>query len=154
MMKPLYKSDVYAFVFLALGLGFIFFGCLGVLNIVKPTAQSIVQDPILAGQIFFFLGMILCVIQLAFRNISIRQAKLHRELVSKGTKIVGTVEKISLQKGIMIGKKSPVIVYYNYLYDNKIYHNKSCLLWDLPNLSNGNKIDIFVNDNGQSTFEL
>jgi hypothetical protein len=76
---------------------------------------------------------------------------LMREYQNKG---IGTIEKISLQKGITIGKKSPFIVYYNYLYDNKIYHNKSCLLWDQPNLCKGNKIDIFVNDNGQSTFEL
>lgn len=154
MKKPIYKSDVYAFVFLSLGLGFIFFGCLSFVNIIKPTARSSVQDPILAGQIFCFLGTTFCVIQSAFRIFSFKQAKLHRELISMGTKIVGTIEKISLQKGITFGKKSPFIVYYTYLYEDKIYHNKSFLLWDKPNLSNGDKIDIFVNDIGQSTFEL
>ncbi|QUH26188.1 hypothetical protein [Serpentinicella alkaliphila] len=152
MKKPKYKSDVYAFVFLSLGLGFIFFGCLSFINIIKPTAYSSVQDPILAGQIFCFLGTTLCVIQSGFRIFSYKQEKLHRELISKGTKTVGIIEKISLQKGITFVKKSPFIVYYTYLYKDKIYHNKSCLLWDKPNLSKGDKINIFVNDIGQSTF--
>ena len=154
MKKPKYKSDLLAFIFLCLGLGFIIFGCLSFVNIVKPTAHSFVQDRILSGQIFCFLGTTFCVIQAAFRIFSYKQAKLHSQLISTGTKIVGTIEKISLQKGTTFGKKSPFIVYYTYSYKDKIYHNKSCLLWDKPNLSNGDKIDIFVNDIGQSTFEL
>ena len=154
MKKPKYKSDVYAFVFLSLGLGSIILCCLSFLNIIKPTARSLVQDPILSGQISFFMGTTFFVIQAAFRIFSYKQAKLHSELISTGTKIVGTIERISLQKGITFGKKSPFIVYYTYSFKDKIYHNKSCLLWDKPNLSNGNKIDIFVNDIGQSTFKL
>ncbi len=154
MKKPKYKSDVYAFVFLSLGLGCIILGCLSFLNIIKPTARSLVQDPILLGQISFFMGTTFFVIQAVFRIFSYKQAKLHSELISTGAKIVGTIKRISLQKGITFGKKSPFIVYYTYSFKDKIHHNKSCLLWDKPNLSNGNKIDIFVNDIGQSTFEL
>ncbi len=94
------------------------------------------------------------VLEEVFRIFSYKQAKLHSELISTGTEIVGTIERISLQKGIRCRKKSPFIVYYTYSYKDKIYHNKSCLLWDKPSLSNGDKIDIFVNDIGQSTFEL
>lgn len=154
MKKPKYKSDLLAFIFLCLGLAFIIFGCLSFANIIKPTAHSLVQNQILSGQIFCFLGTTFCVIQAVFRIFSYKQAKLHSELISTGTKIVGTIERISLQKGTQFGKKSPFIVYYTYSYKDKIHHNKSCLLWDKPNLSNGDKIDIFVNDIGQSTFEL
>lgn len=154
MKKPKYKSDVYAFIFLCLGLAFIIFGCLSFANIIKPTAHSLVQDQILLGQIFCFLGIACCIIQVVFKIFSYKQAKLHNELISTGTKIVGTIEKISLQKGIRVERKSPFVVYYTYSYKDKVYHNKSYLLWDKPNLSNGDKIDIFVNEIGQSTLKL
>lgn len=154
MKKPKYKSDLLAFVFLCLGLAFIIFGCLSFVNIIKPTAHSLVQDQILLGQIFCFLGTTFCIIQAVFRNFSYKQEKLHSELISTGTKIVGTIERISLQKGIRFGKKSPFIIYYTYSYKEKNHRNKSCLLWEKPNLSNGDEIDIFVNEIGQSTFEL
>jgi len=154
MKKPKYKSDLLAFIFLHLGLAFIIFGCLSFVNIIKPTSHSLVQDQILLGQIFCFLGITFCVIQTVFRIFSYKKAKLHSELISTGTKIDGAIEKISLQRWMQFGKKSPFIVYYTYSYKDKTYHKKSCLLWDKPNLSNGDKIDIFVNDIGQSTVEL
>ncbi len=154
MKKPIYMSDIYAFVFLSLGLGFIFFGCLSFLNITKPTAHSSVQDPILAAQIFCILGTTMCVIQSVFRINSKKQAKIHRELISTGTKIEGTIDRISFQKGITFGRKSPYIIFFTYLYEDRVHHNKSCLIWDHPSLNKGNKIDIFVNDIGQSTLAL
>lgn len=154
MKKPKYKSDLLAFIFLCLGLAFIILGCLSFINIIKPTAHSLVQEQILLGQIFCFLGATFCVIQLVLRIFSYKRAKLQSELISKGNKIVGTVERVSLQKWIQFGRKLPYIVYYTYSYKDKIYHNKSYLLWEKPNLSRGDKIDIFVNDIGQSTVEL
>lgn len=154
MKKPVYMSDVYAFVFLTLGLGFNFLGSLGILNVIKPTERSYVQDPILAGKAFLILGITFCVIQSVLRIFSSKQEKLHHELILTGTKMVGTIERIALQKGMTFGKKSPFIIHYTYSYKDKNYRVKSDLLWEKPSLSKGSKIDIFVNDIGQSTIEL
>lgn len=154
MKKPKYKSDLLAVIFLFLGLGFIILACLSFANIINVTADSLVQDKTLLGQIFCFLGIILLLMQVLFRIVSNKQEKLHSELILTGTRIAGRVEKISLQKGIKYKKKSPFIVFYTYTYKDRIYHNKSCLLWDKPNLGKGDKVDVFVNDIGQSTINL
>lgn len=154
MKKPKYESDVYAFIFFCLGVLFIILGCLSFIDIVKPSTYSFVQNQTLLGLSFCFLGIIFCFIQAAFRISSNKKAKLHNELISTGAKIVGTVEKVSMLRRVKVTRKSPFVIYYTYSYKDQTYHSKSCLLWDKPNLSNGDKIDVFVNDNGQSTLVL
>src|SRR5690554_3203530 len=145
MKEPKYKRDLLAVIFLFLGLGFIILSCLSFANIINVTADSLVQDKTLLGQIFCFLGIILLFMQVSFRIVSNKKENLHSELILTGRKIAGRIERISLQKGIKYKKKSPFIVFYTYTYKDRIYHNKSCLLWDKPNLNKGDKVDVFVN---------
>ena len=157
MKQYKYMSDLYALAFLFLGVAFIVGGCLSFVNIIKPTGHSLVQDHIVAGVIFYFIGIVFYVIHAVCRLLSYKHKKLHNKLISTGTKMIGIIEEISIQKWIRFGKyrkKSPFIIYYTYLYENKNYQHKSYLFWDKPNLSKGDKIDIFVNDFGQSTFVL
>lgn len=154
MKKPKYTSEILSIIFLVLGSVFILFGCLSFAKIIKPTAHSYVQDSTLMGQIFCLLGGLFCIMQVIFKVFNYNQIKLENELISTGIKIVGKVERVRSQKQITFGRKSPYVVYYTYLYKDKIHHKKSYLLWDKPDLSNGDKINVFINNKWQSTLQL
>ena len=154
MRWPKYKSDLYAYIFMFLGVGFFICGCLSFVKILKPSAHSLVQNQMLLGWVFCALGIAFYVIQAVCKRFGKKRARLDNELISTGTKIVATVESVSLQKGIGFGGKSPFIVSYTYSYQEKVYHHKSCLFWTLPKLDRGDRIEVFVNDEGQSTTEL
>ena len=52
------------------------------------------------------------------------------------------------------GKQSPYVIQYNYIYQGKEYHHKSCFLWEKPDLAAGDSIMVCVNDSGKSTILL
>lgn len=129
MKKPKRIEKLYALIFLCLGGPFLIMGLLCFVDMVKPTADSIVQDPIIIGTVFSLLGVAFCVVQTVLRVIDSAQEKLHNELLASGTKLNGTVEKVYLQKYVQYGNKSPFRICHTYTYQGKIYHHKSCLLW-------------------------
>jgi hypothetical protein len=154
MKEPNYKSALYAIIFLWLGLGFVIFAVLSFAGVMTPTEHSLVQDQTLLGGIFSILGITFVLVQVAFRRFSHHQVKLHNDLMISGSKISGNIESIRYQKWIQFAKKSPYVVYYTYTHKNNKTRHKSNLLWEKPNVSVGDQIDIYVNDDGQSTAEL
>ncbi len=154
MKKPKYIESIYALIFLCLGSSFLIMGCLCLVGIVKPSAHSYVQSPNMMGIVFSSIGLISFVAQTGFRFISNKRAKLHNELLSKGIKLMGTVEKVYLQKGITFGCKSPFRICYTYSYQSEIYRHKSYLLWDKPNFNEGDAIEVYIGDFGESTLSL
>lgn len=154
MKKTKYTGSLYAFIFLGLGITFLIIGTLCFLGVIKPTAHSSVQNPIIMGMVFSMIGVTFCAVQTILKFVSYKQEKLHNELLAKGNKLIGTVEKVYLQKGTRLGTKSPFRICYTYSYQSKIYHHKSCLLWDKPYLNEGDSIEVYANDFGKSTLKV
>ena len=154
MKKPKYMSRLLAYIFLWLGLAFIVVGYLCFSGIMKPSAQSVIQDSATMGMIFSIIGITCCVVQIISKVINYRQEKLHKDLLINGTRLIGTIEKVYLQKWIKSGNKSPFRICYTYSYHNKIYHHKSYLIWDKPNFIKDDPIEIYVNASGKSTIKF
>lgn len=154
MKKTKYTSQLYAVIFLCLGIAFLVIGCLCFLGIVKPSAHSTVQSPTIMGSIFSMIGVIFCAAQTIFRGISYKQDKLHHALLAKGTKHIGTIEKVQLQKGTRFGRNSPYRICYTYSNQGRIYRHKSCLLWNRPHFNIGDSVEVYANDLGESTLKL
>lgn len=153
MKKPKYIEKLYALISFCLGSVFLIMGLLCFVGVLKPTAYSQVQNPIIMGTIFALLGVAFCIVQTILIVINSAKRKLHNELLSSGTKLNGTVDKVYLQKYIHYGKKSPFRNCYTYTYQGEIYNSKSCLLWDKPNFKEGDPITVYANNLGKSTVE-
>ena len=154
MEKPIFIEKLYALIFLCLGGAFIFMGLLCFAGIVKPTSHSTVQDPIALGVVFSLLGVVFCMVQTGLRLMNAAKDKLHHKLLASGTKLEGAVEKVYLQKYTQYGKKSPYRVCYIYTHQGERYHRKSYLLWNKPNLNEGDSIMVYAGDLGKSTIQL
>ena len=120
----------------------------------KPSAHARVQEPIVLGKIFLMIGIVCGVVQIIFSLIGRRRAKSHQALLAQGNRRIGTVEKVYLQKTVRFRRKSPFRIYYAYSFQGKIYHEKSDLLWDKPDLNEGDSIEVFINDAGKAALRL
>lgn len=154
MKKPNYISDMYALIFLCLGITFIAMGCLCFIGIMKPSAHSKVQNPITMGIVFATLGITFCIAQTVFRVISGKQHRLHKELLTDGIRLTGKVEKVYLEKRIQLGKTYPFRICYTYSHQGETYHHKSGLLWNRPDFREGDSIEVYANDFGKSALDL
>ena len=154
MKTPRYKKDIFVIIFLFIGLAFIIFGLLSFANIIRPTAHSQVQDHNLMGLIFCIIGLIFFITQGILRYLSFREVSIHRELISKGTKVKGTIKRIVLQKSIKYGGKSPYVLFYTYTYEGKDIQSKSSLFWEKPRYHIGDQIEAFVDESGNSALDV
>lgn len=154
MKKPKYMEEMLKIIFLWLGVAFVCMGILAFIGVLKPKASSIVQMPTLLGIIFSGIGLFFAFISIALGVISTKRKNLHSELLASGTKIKGIVEKVYLQSYTQYGNQSPYIIQYVYTYQDKVYHHKSCFIWENPNLVIGDEIMVYVNDFGKSTILL
>ena len=107
MNKPRYMEELMKIIFLWLGIAFVFMGILCFLGILKPNASSMVQEPTMLGIIFSLLGIVFIVVQTIFKILAANKNKLYSELLSRGTRINGIVEKVFLQKSMKYGNKNP-----------------------------------------------
>jgi len=153
MNRPKYIEKIYALVFLCLGIAFLMTGLLSFMGFVKPTAHSSVQDPFIMGMVFAMMGLAFMVLQVVFHKMSKLRETSHLTLCSKGAKLMGTVEKIYVQKYTKYGKQSPYRIYYTYSYQGRVFHHKSYLLWDKPTLSMGDTLIVYADDFGRSTIQ-
>lgn len=151
MKKPRYTEELLKIIFLWLGIAFVFMGCLSYIGILKPGANSMVQDSMVLGVLFGSLGIAFLIIQTVLQITATNKNKLHSKLISSGNTVNGVVEKVYLQKYTQYGKKYPYRILYTYSYQGKVYRHKSCLLWDKPNFIEGDSLVVYVNDSGKST---
>lgn len=154
MKRPRYIESLYALIFLDLSFVFIVVGLLCFSGIMKPSAHARVQGPIVLGKIFLMIGIVCGVVQIIFSLIGRRRAKSHQALLAQGNRRIGTVEKVYLQKSVRFRRKSPFRIYYAYSFQGKNYHEKSDLLWDQPDLNEGDSIEVFINDAGKAALRL
>ena len=153
MSEPRYTQDIFKKMFLWMGIGWIVMGLLGFAGILKPTADSMVQDSKVMGMIFTALGIVFFIAQSVMRIIVSRKKKLHDELIANGTKVNGTVEKVYRQNLVRYGGKYPYIIYYAYTYEDKVYHGESHLFWDIPDVMEHDPIVVYTNHSGKSTIQ-
>lgn len=154
MNKPRYMEELLKIVFLWLGIAFIIMGSLCFIGVVKPSANSMIQESTILGIVFSLLGITFFIMQTILKAITSFKNKSHNELLISGTKISGTVEKVYLQKYTHYGNKSPYRIRYTYTYQGKVYHHKSYLLWDKPDFTENDSIVVYANDLGKSTIQL
>ena len=69
MKKPRYMEELLKIIFAWLGFMFVFSGILCVLGIMKPSAHSMIQDPISLGGVFSALGMAFILVHFIFNVI-------------------------------------------------------------------------------------
>ena len=154
MKKPRYMEELLKIIFAWLGFMFICSGILCVLGVMKPTAHSMIQDPTILGGVFSALGMAFILVHFIFNVIANKKSKLYSELISKGIKIQGEVEKVYLQRYVKYGKKFPYRIVYKYRYQGKEYRHKSGLFWEKPDLAAGDRVVVYVNEWGKSAMQL
>ncbi len=154
MSKPKYMEELLKIIFLCLGIAFIAMGLLSFIGVLKPSANSMIQEPTILGIVFLFLGITFFIVQTILKVIASLKNKSHNELLISGTKINGTVENVYLQKYTQYGNKSPYRIFYTYTYQGKVYHHKSYLLWDKPNFTENDSIVVYANDFGKSTVQV
>ena len=154
MKKPRYMEELLKIIFAWLGFMFICSGILCVLGVMKPSAHSMIQDPTILGGVFSALGMAFILVHFIFNVIANKKSKLYSELISKGIKIQGEVEKVYLQRYVKYGKKFPYRIVYKYRYQGKEYRHKSGLFWEKPDLAAGDRVVVYVNDWGKSAMQL
>lgn len=154
MNKPRYMEDLFKIIFLWLGIGFVVMGVLVFFGIIRPRADSVVQKPAELGAIFLALGIAFGAVSAVLKGIAFFRNRLHDKLLTEGTRIDGVVEGVYLQKYTQYGKRSPYRIAYSYTCLGKIYHHKSCLLWEKPDCKGNDSITVYASDYGKSTIQL
>ena len=154
MKKPKSMEKLLEIISLWLGVSFVFFGVLGFIGILNPSEGSYIQDPTLLGNFFLVIGVAFAALSLIFRLTDAKKNKLHSELLANGIRVKGIVDKIYLQSYTRYGTQSPYRVQYSYAYQDKTYRRKSSLVWEKPDLKNGDTVTVYINDRGKSTILL
>lgn len=151
MKKPKYITQMYSFIFFFIGVAFIISGLLVAWGIMSPSKHSAVQDKNTMTLIFCMISLGFFIASSILISISCLIEKKRRELISNGKLVAGTVDDIRYKRWISFGKISPYVIYFSFSFDDKIYHGKSYLVWEKPNFADGDSIEIYVNDFGNST---
>ena len=94
------------------------------------------------------------IVSVIFGRITTKRNKLQADLLANGMKLNGVVEKVYLQRSTQYGKQSPYRIEYTYTYQDKVYHHKSCFIWEKPNLVSGDCIMVYANELGESTLAM
>ncbi len=152
MKSVKYTEQVYAFIFLCLGCTFVVFGLLSFIGILNPTPHSAIQSQ--TGIAFSVLGIVFLIVQVIFTILASVKEKSNRELIANGIKVNGIVEKVYMERHIRYGKKSPYRILYSYIYQGKMYHHKSHLLWDRPYVKATDPIEVYINSLEKSAIRL
>ena len=76
---------------------------------------------------------------------------LHSELLCTGTPLCGTVERVYRQAYTQFGRESLYRIFYSYTLHGKQYRDKSCFLWEKPDIKAGDSIVVYANASGKST---
>ena len=130
LKKPSSLVQFWSYIFVILGLIFIVSGYL-------KGDPSIIFT--ITGNIFLALGLIILFITINMEN-------KRRRLRTVGLRVDGVVTKIKKLTYIKWGRVSPYLVYFYYERYGFKYEGKSFLIWDKANVAEGEKIDVYIND--------
>ncbi len=151
MRKPKYVAQLMGFIFLCIGVVFVFLGILVAIGVMHPSKHSMVQDSTTMTLIFCMIGTTFCMVNAVLVVVSRKKENQHNELISNNKRVTGKVEEIQYKRGITFGKTSPYVICFSYSLNGENYRGKSCLIWEKPDLTVGDNIEIYVNNVGNST---
>lgn len=142
LRKPSSLTQFWAYTFIILGPVFIIAGYLYKLGILAGSSDSklnFTSSFITIGSIIFLLALVVLIIALYKEN-------ERKKLKTSGMKLEGVITKVDKLRYIKWGKASAHIIYYYYKRYGCRYEGKSFLIWDKPSFTEGEKIDIYIND--------
>lgn len=119
----------------------------------EPSATSKIQDSKVFGVIFCIISVVFSLVSMVCQKIGNGKDRLHHYLLKKGRKIKGNVEKIE-RAAVKFSGRSPYRICYSYSLNGVIWNKKSHLVWDMPSLKAKEKIDIYVDEKGNSTIDF
>lgn len=140
MKKPNSLMQLTAYVFMIMGPMFIFLGYLNKVGVL-PTTPNSKGDP---SVIFPIIGIIFLVVGVVFFFIPLYKEKRRENLQLTGIRLQGTVTEIKELLYTKWGNQSPYVVYFSYEYSGEKYKGKSYLLWNEPNISEGDVIAVYI----------
>lgn len=140
MKKPDSLVQLVGFIFAIIGATFIGAGYLNKAGILGTSPHS-KGDP---AVVFPILGTAFLVAGVIFFFTSLYIWEKRRVLKSTGIRIQGTVTKIKLLPYVHFGNKNPYIIYFSYDCSGDKYEGRSHLLWDKPEVSEGDTIVVYI----------
>lgn len=140
LKKPNSLIQLLGFIFAIIGVVFIGAGYLNRVGILHTSPRS-QGDP---SVIFPIVGDIFLVAGVISYFISLYKGKKRRMLKSTGINIQGTVTRIKQLPYVSVGREHPYIVYFSYEYFGKKYEGRSQFLWNEPDISEGDTIDVYI----------
>lgn len=142
LKKPSSLIQLWAYMFIILGSTFIILGYFNRFVILPISANSKGDSSLIFainGIIFSMVGLITFITAIHRENKSIK-------LKVTGLKVQGVITKIRKIKYIRWGKQSPYTIHFYYRRYGFNYEGKSLLLWHRPMVAEGERIDVYIND--------
>ena len=140
LKKPNSLIQLVGVIFAIIGATFIGAGYLNKIGILRTSPHS-KGDP---AVVFPIMGTAFLVAGVIFFFTSLYMWKKRRMLRSTGIRILGTVTKVKQSPYAHIGNKNPYIIYFSYEYFGKKYEGRSQFLWNEPDISEGDTIDVYI----------
>lgn len=153
MKKPKYVEELLKIIFFWLGAAFVCSAILSYLGILQPKSNSHIQDPVLLSGLFLMIAFLFAAASFLLGILAANKKRRDSELLANGTRVKGTVEKVNLQRSIQYGSQSPYRIQYAYTFQDRVYHGKSCFLWEKPDLVAGDTILVWTDDSGRSAIQ-
>lgn len=151
MKKPACMEALLSFIFGWLGIAFLIFAALSWAELLRPKAGSAIQNGQILGICFAALAGAFGAAAFVLGKIAAGKKALHSELLCTGTPLCGTVERVYRQAYTQFGRESPYRIFYSYTLHGKQYRDKSCFLWEKPDIKAGDSIVVYANASGKST---
>lgn len=151
--KLKYTEELLGIIFLYLGVAFVLMGILCFAGVIEPSAISLVQLPVILGAVYILIGTAFLIASAALKTTAVSKGRLYNELLAHGDKVNGRVEKVYLQRYTQYGRRSPYRIIYTYTYQGKACRGKSRLMWEKPNLTDGDLLTVYADASGKSAVQ-
>lgn len=142
MIKSKSYSGLFSFIFLLLGGMFLIFGVLSHMGILSTSPDS-VGDPKIWFPIIGGGGLLLGILFLILAKHWENQMK---RLLTEGRPVRGQIQKVQYLFWTRSGRQHPYRVYFTYQVAAKQYKGKSFLLWEKPNVHEGDSISVYIEE--------
>ena len=142
LKKPSSLVQLWGYIFIILGPIFILSGYLNRFGIL-PTSPNSKGDP---SMIFPILGIIILIVGLITFLITVYKESERIKLKTTGLKVQGVVTRIRKLEYTKWGNQSPYTINFYYKRYGCKYEGKSFLVWDKPTVTEGEKVEVYIND--------
>lgn len=142
LKRPSSLVQLWGYIFIIIGSIFILSGYLNRFGIL-PTSPNSKGDPDL---IFPITGSIILIVGLLIFFITVYKENERMKLKTTGLKVQGVVTKIRKLEYTKWGTQSPTTIHFYYECYGCRYEGKSYLVWDTPTVTEGEKVNIYIND--------